>query len=82
LDNQEALFQLWPNPSSGEFYVRANKKGQLLVMDLLGRIVHNNLHLEEKETKKESLSGLAKGMYFVQFLGESGGREVKRLVLE
>jgi hypothetical protein len=82
LDNQEALFQLWPNPSSGEFYVRANKKGQLFVMDLLGRIVHSNLHLEEKETKKESLSGLAKGMYFVQFLGESGKKEVKRLVLE
>jgi hypothetical protein len=82
LDNQDALFQLWPNPSSGEFYVRANKKGQLLVMDLLGRIVHSNLHLEEKETKKETFNGLAKGMYFVQFIGESGGEEVKRVVVE
>jgi hypothetical protein len=68
LDNLEVLFQLWPNPSTGEFYVRANKKGQLLVKDLLGRVVFSNLHLEEKETKKESLSGLAKGMYFVQFI--------------
>ena len=82
LDNQEALFQLWPNPSTGEFYVRANKKGQLLVMDLLGRMVRSSIQLEEKETKKENLNGLAKGMYFVQFIGESGGEEVKRLIVE
>jgi hypothetical protein len=37
---------------------------------------------EEKETKKETFNGLAKGMYFVQFLGESGGEEVKRVVVE
>lgn len=79
--NNANLFSLYPNPSNGVIYVRANVKGSttVRVMDMTGRVV------KEAEYKtidllltSFDLSSEAKGLYIVEFNNE-GNLSTKRV---
>lgn len=81
-EKKESDIQIWPNPNQGEFYVRTYENGQLKMVDLLGRIILENVRIRANESKRLQINSIHKGIYFVEFLGENGYRVSQKLLLE
>lgn len=64
--DQTSTLSIYPNPSSGNFTIKTNceQDGTLMIVDTSGKII-----LTTSEHSLE-VSGLSKGMYFVQFTGD------------
>jgi dienelactone hydrolase len=71
-------FELYPNPNQGAFQIQTTELGLLQIMDVNGRLVHEE-PIKTKE-KKIELS-LENGMYWVVFTGQNDIRQVKRLFI-
>ncbi len=60
------IFSLYPNPSSGEFFIKFNsKKSNIKIYDSLGRIIRNI----SSDVNIERISLSEQGMYFVEVNG-------------
>jgi hypothetical protein len=80
-DEMHGEVSIWPNPSSGEFTVKASNgviSGTVYVYDINGRLVH------EKKADGSSviidLSGDAPGVYLLKMDGADGGTLTGRLL--
>ncbi|MHA8049604.1 FG-GAP-like repeat-containing protein [Aquirufa sp. ROCK-SH2] len=82
LDNKEAIIQIWPNPNQGEFFIRTAEKGQIRIMDFQGKLIYENLNIPALESNRILLNSEIKGVFFVQFTGESRKRGVRKIILE
>ena len=78
----------YPNPTSGEVTIEFNsetdKKMNLLVMDIAGRIIRSE-DIEAKEgfnTRRFDFGSIAKGVYLVRLNTSSGASDVLRLTIE
>ncbi len=70
---------IWPNPVLSELNIDGAALSEVVVTDMVGRVVHRQQLISEHEVV--SLSSLVKGVYVVQVVNESG-KYVKRVVKE
>lgn len=75
----ENLVSVYPNPSNGNFVVRASINTDLEITDLNGRMV-KQLHLNTTETEVE-LTMEQRGVYLLKFM-KDGQFAVKRIVVQ
>lgn len=64
----DALFSIFPNPSTGIVTVKMKAKGEATIYNLLGEVI-GKWKLEKEETKTD-LSAQPKGIYFVRITAE------------
>jgi hypothetical protein len=77
-------FEVYPNPSNGSVYVRANVNGNasIRVMDITGRVVFNKSYPTQSLLfTSVDLSNEAKGVYFVEVM-EGSKVSVEKIVLQ
>lgn len=83
----EELFSISPNPSHGLFLIKSGHltKGdvKLSVLNSMGQqiFIENNRHTGNAYLKEVDLSGLAKGIYFIELINDTQ-KTVKKIVLE
>lgn len=74
------LATIFPNPTAGQFEVRAaGRKGQLEVMDMLGRSI---LQVPFESQLELNLSDQAAGAYWIKISDQKGRVTAQRLVLQ
>lgn len=74
-------FQVYPNPSYGEFFVKSGDKiSEIRLLDVYGREVSSDIKYLTPKFLQVSLLG--KGFYFLQVTYEGGKREVQKLRME
>lgn len=69
-------FQVWPNPSSGSIYLRAEKEHTAILFDQLGREV---LKVKLKPNETSIVEGLSSGVYYLRST-EPGAKALKLTV--
>ncbi|MEY4384429.1 MAG: hypothetical protein RI995_1971, partial [Bacteroidota bacterium] len=78
---QEENLQVWPNPNQGDFFVRSTLEGVINLFDLAGKFIQGNISIHSNETKRISLNLASKGVYVLQFMGASGKKEEKKILI-
>lgn len=81
-NNKVENFQVYPNPSNGTFYVRANVKGasSIKVMDVTGRVVFTKEYATQTLLNTSfDLSNQAQGVYMVE-VREGNNVSVQKIV--
>ena len=81
---QPMPLQLYPNPNNGEFnlsFVPQPEPGELLIYDVLGKLVHQEQIAEWSQVKRVSLSQLPQGVYHSRLVWK-GKTGVVRFVKE
>jgi hypothetical protein len=93
INNSDAMFNIWPNPSNGylnfSFFTETNGDYQLLLFDINGRLIsvlesseHDKGMVRGSSSLKSALGGqLAPGIYFVK-LKYGGLISTKKLVIQ
>jgi hypothetical protein len=74
-DERFTAFNLYPNPSNGQFFIGLEQdiqKADIVVYDHTGRSVKKALHFNPGTRIEMNLSHLARGMYFVTLTTEKG----------
>lgn len=76
-DDQQALIEVMPNPSDGNFYVDlGHGTWQVWVLDLMGRVVYRERQFTEGRI---TLEGCKSGVYFLK--ATNGTQEVNRKLM-
>jgi N-acetylneuraminic acid mutarotase len=65
---QIASISIYPNPTAGRFFIELNLKGRIQIIDILGRIVYDNIH--DSGSHSFDLQSLNNGLYIVNFINE------------
>lgn len=81
-DHKNQLIQLWPNPSSGEFFVRSTENGILKLIDMQGKILFSQNDFPKNESIKIDHNNLAKGVYYLQFFAENGKISSEKIIVQ
>jgi 1,4-alpha-glucan branching enzyme len=66
--NKERAFSVYPNPASDELIIEGAPVGEILLFDLLGRIIYT--HALSNGQTRISLAGLPNGTYVLKIGGE------------
>ncbi len=72
-------FQVYPNPSQGDFYIKCFENTTVGIINQLGQIVYS-VELAEKNNYSVSVSGLSNGIYFVKALSDIRSSSHKLIV--
>lgn len=67
---------IWPNPVVSELNIDGAPLSELMIIDMVGRLVYRSQLLSEHEVV--SLSSLVNGVYIVQVIDQSGNKFTKR----
>jgi hypothetical protein len=70
---------LYPNPAQNHFQVEAKQAGTMQIFDLQGKLVQNNVSLEEGTNRIET-SAMKSGQYLVVIVYQDGTSSVNRIV--
>ncbi len=73
--NANAGLNIYPNPNTGEFVIEANENTQLKLINELGQVV-KTISITDKKTV---ISGLAKGIYFIN--GNMNGKTINEKII-
>jgi len=73
--NMEDNLVVYPNPTTGKIKISGIEKGEVMVLDVFGRIV-KNVDIEDGE-KELDLSTLPSGIYYLQMTQSSGSFKKK-----
>jgi len=75
-------FYLYPNPSSGLFTIKRNKKAlaNIVIYNVLGKEIYSKNNETNQEIKLD-LTSVNKGIYFISIISENE-RIVKRLIIK
>jgi hypothetical protein len=74
-------FVMYPNPSKGNVSVEAFDVNRVIVLDYLGRKIYEKT-IGNTTHSITNITGLTKGVYFVQTISVSGERNVQKLMIE
>ncbi|HCS21177.1 MAG TPA: hypothetical protein DIW47_11570 [Bacteroidetes bacterium] len=77
LENVQTL--LYPNPAQTHFQIEAKQAGSMQIFDLQGKLVQNNVNIEEGTNRIET-GVLKSGQYLVVILYQDGTTSVNRVV--
>ncbi|HET8839272.1 MAG TPA: LamG-like jellyroll fold domain-containing protein [Flavobacteriaceae bacterium] len=81
----ESVFTMYPNPSTGNFYIGLKNNSQVesvVVYDNLGRSVKSIQRNDAGNEMQVNLTGIAPGVYLVSLYGKGKMLETKRLIIE
>lgn len=73
--------QVFPNPSQENITVKAEKSGQVSLLNLLGVQVIDSKKIIPKSAYEISLGNLANGIYLLVFTSEEGRKITKKVIL-
>ncbi len=73
--NTNTVLSIYPNPNTGEFVIEANENTQLKLINELGQVV-KTISITDKKTV---ISGLAKGIYFIN--GNMNGKTINEKII-
>lgn len=76
-NNKLEAFNIYPNPSNGNYTVEGFKVNSAKVLDLNGRLIAN---LENVEQNKLDLTNLKNGMYLLQLCDENENEVYRKIV--
>jgi hypothetical protein len=74
-----SAFVVFPNPSNGDFTIKAERDVQLQLINNLGQIV-KNLQLNATNERRAEVKGLSNGVYFITAEGGISGN-VQRVII-
>ena len=82
-ENQQSLISVYPNPSAGVFTVKTGNDMVLQVLNEIGQLVRL-LELTGQNQHQVQISGLPKGIYFIQSVptATSNGSIKQKLIME
>jgi hypothetical protein len=63
------LFEIFPNPSTGQFSIRSNEvlqNAMVQLMDLTGKVIYNRALTDDKQTISIDAGYLPHGMYIIR----------------
>jgi hypothetical protein len=69
--------EVWPNPASDMFYLKAQEAGVLRVFDVSGHLVVDQLVMPELDYSSVSISHLSAGFYWITYHTEKGQQTIK-----
>lgn len=81
----ESIFTMYPNPSTGIFYVGLKNNSNvesIVIYDNLGRSVKSTQRTINENQIQINLTGIAPGVYMVSLYGKGKILETKRLIIE
>lgn len=78
-DNQNAVFGIYPNPSTGLFTFTTLEPVRVVVSDLTGKVVFEAASVQNGETM--NLTGLQRGVYLAKVTG-SKTEKIEKLVIQ
>ncbi len=78
-ENALAQFNVYPNPSNGDFTIKSSKNGSVNIVNTNGKTVYTTVISNGKTTLQ--LSQLAQGVYTIQ-LTTNAGFQVKKLMIQ
>jgi len=70
-NEHELNVEIYPNPSSGIFYITAKDISEIEIIDMQGKII-NNVITHKGDSYNVNLNNEAKGIYFVKIISERG----------
>ncbi|KAA2215664.1 LamG-like jellyroll fold domain-containing protein [Chryseobacterium sediminis] len=75
-------FNIYPNPSSGDFYFMLNnaKAGKISIYDATGKFIKNEIFKTDQEGNGKIRINEPKGIYFVSVEDEKGNKEIIKLI--
>ncbi|HLN94214.1 MAG TPA: T9SS type A sorting domain-containing protein, partial [Flavobacterium sp.] len=79
VENENAVFGIYPNPSSGLFTFTTVEPVRVVVSDLTGKVVYESASIQNGETM--NLIGLQRGVYLAKVSG-SKTEKVEKLVIQ
>lgn len=79
VENENAVFGIYPNPSSGLFTFTTVEPVRVVVSDLTGKVVYESASIQNGETM--NLTGLQRGVYLAKVSG-SKTEKVEKLVIQ
>ena len=77
--NKAKGIQVFPNPSSGQFFIKAESNGTYEIYDFIGRKITSNIFtkgLNEASVK------LTSGNYFIQFQTTDGKKDAQKITIK
>ncbi|MEN3323385.1 T9SS type A sorting domain-containing protein [Mariniflexile soesokkakense] len=80
----DAAIGIYPNPTSGQFYIKNNSLinlDKIVVYDVRGRLISQLDASNASRTKTINLMGVSKGLYFVKILSERA-EITKKILIE
>ncbi|MFI0428813.1 T9SS type A sorting domain-containing protein [Mariniflexile sp. HMF6888] len=79
-----AAINIYPNPTSGQFYIKNTSLinlDKIVVYDVRGRLISQHDMTNASKTQTINLLGVSKGLYFVKILSESA-EITKKILIE
>ena len=80
---KEYIFKLFPNPTSGSLNIQfsqiINKDFQIELIDLLGRVIHTELPLDD-QTISLDISHLSSGSYLIRVIDQQGNFNTQQFI--
>jgi hypothetical protein len=74
-------FNIYPNPTNGNFFVEANDIQMIQLYDLLGNVVMQLNSPKGRQFAELDLSGYRKGIYIIKVTGAHGS-EIRKLIYQ
>jgi hypothetical protein len=81
LEKEQDLLLVYPNPSNGNFTVRANREMQLSLINQLGQVI-KELSFTEENHFQQNVQGLSGGIYFIQGVRSESSIQYKLVVTD
>ncbi|MBD8487997.1 T9SS type A sorting domain-containing protein [Echinicola sp. CAU 1574] len=78
----ELQVNVYPNPTNGPLKVIANEAGQARLINSMGQILVNEFDITANTIQEMDLHNLSPGLYFVDFVSDSGKRMTKKLIVQ
>lgn len=72
-------FNIYPNPSTGVFYVDAKSEVNIKIYSISGRLIRE---FDANEKTQIDMNADAKGIYFVQVANQNGAKTVRKLIVQ
>jgi hypothetical protein len=70
--DKESSLQLFPNPSTGVFYMKSEVEGKISVFNISHQVISTFSHTPVNSVSEIDLRQFQVGVYYVQFISKDG----------